>query len=360
MSTKPDFTYIAVILDRSGSMSSLKESVISGFNELVVSQKNLPGQCQMSFYQFDDKYETSFEGLDLKDVPPLTNESFVPRGWTAMLDAMGRTINSLGAKFAAMKEEDRPSKIIVATITDGHENASKEFTYAKVHEMVTHQTEKYNWQFLYLGANQDAILTAKRLGVSPQSAMTFNANAAATVNSFTSTSNSIGAYRKGSTLNSAYTDTDRRKALVTSDKKDFIGGIVTIPSPTTTNLNKSTDLDSSDSSNTPKTQTMATKSEKRTAALKRLKAASNITKDTSVPLFAKMPSERHSAGRNLALSAQAMAHAINMLDDASMRLGSAPAGKEIYNLMNECSDLIFAATKLCQKLANLRDKADGY
>lgn len=156
--------YIGFILDRSGSMGSVKQDIIGGFNRLLVEQKAVPGTCAMTLVQFDNEYEIVCDGKDIREAKPLTDETYVPRGTTALLDAMGRTINNIGRDLAAMPEHDRPGRVVVVVVTDGHENASREFSRRQVFEMVTHQTEKYGWQFVFLGCNQDAIAEGASLG----------------------------------------------------------------------------------------------------------------------------------------------------------------------------------------------------
>jgi hypothetical protein len=133
-------------------------------------QRKLPGECSVTLAQFDDRYELVYEGRPLAEVPPL---ELVPRGMTALHDAVGKTVISVGERLAAMSEDARPSKVIVLVISDGGENASKEFGQLQVKSMVTHQREAYGWDFVYLGANQDAQAVAKGIGVSPAASVTY-------------------------------------------------------------------------------------------------------------------------------------------------------------------------------------------
>ena len=135
---KANYTRIAVILDRSGSMQSVCEATVAGFNEFVRTQQSLPGEVKLKLVQFDDRYEVVFDE-PLHQVPELTQQTFVPRGMTALLDAQGRTIVELGAELAEQPEEERPSKVIVLTLTDGLENASKSFTRDRVAELIVHE-----------------------------------------------------------------------------------------------------------------------------------------------------------------------------------------------------------------------------
>lgn len=156
-------TEIICLLDRSGSMSSIKDDMEGGFNEFIRKQrKETVDDCVVSLYQFDDDYDVVYEGKALGYVPNLRLE---PRNCTALLDAIGKTINNAGHRFNVMREDNRPGKIIFVVITDGLENASKEFTRAKIMDMIKHQRENYNWQFVFIGANQDSIQTGNAYGM---------------------------------------------------------------------------------------------------------------------------------------------------------------------------------------------------
>lgn len=170
---KQNYCDISIVLDRSGSMESIREDVIGGFNTFLDSQQKVSGDCTISLYQFDDVYETVYEGKDIKNASELTKETYVPRNMTALLDAIGKTINKTGNRLSELKEENRPSKVIFVIQTDGLENASKEFTKDKIFEMIKHQRENYNWEFVFLGANQDAIATATSYGINRNASYTY-------------------------------------------------------------------------------------------------------------------------------------------------------------------------------------------
>lgn len=146
-----NLTEIVAIIDRSGSMHSLQSDTIGGFNNFVQEQKKAEGKALLTLVQFDDQYQIDYEGKNINDVADLNEETYVPRGNTALLDAVGRTVNTVGARLAALHEDKRPGQIIFLIITDGQENCSKEFAAAKVKEMVKHQTDVYNWSFVFLG-----------------------------------------------------------------------------------------------------------------------------------------------------------------------------------------------------------------
>ena len=132
--TNPDLTHIEFVLDRSGSMHSIKADIEGGFDAFIADQRTHPGQCTVSLTQFDNEYEPVFTAIDVRDVRPLNLQ---PRGATAMLDAIGRSILALGERLAAQPEAERPGTVIVAVMTDGMENASREFTYVAIKELVT-------------------------------------------------------------------------------------------------------------------------------------------------------------------------------------------------------------------------------
>ncbi len=166
-------TEIAFVLDRSGSMSSMIEPAIAGFNRLLREQQQEPGSARFTLVLFDDHYEVPCHSVPIAEVVELDTTTYVPRGSTALLDAIGRTIDELGAKLAAMPGTDRPGQVIVAILTDGEENASRRFTWQEIARRIRHQTEKYEWKFLFLGANQDAIATAAKMNIHAADASNF-------------------------------------------------------------------------------------------------------------------------------------------------------------------------------------------
>jgi Mg-chelatase subunit ChlD len=142
--TKENLTQITIVLDRSGSMASVREATISGFNEFVDGQKAVPGEARLTLILFDTKnaYEVVFDRA-LRDVPKLTAETYNPRGGTPLHDALGRAISEVGAKLSKMPEQERPGKVVVVTMTDGLENASQTYTAAQIAGMIKHQREAY-------------------------------------------------------------------------------------------------------------------------------------------------------------------------------------------------------------------------
>jgi len=166
---KENTVEIVAILDRSGSMSVGVEDVIGGFNIFVAEQKKVPGEAFMTLVQFDNEYKEDYIHLPLEQVPDLDSTTYVPRGSTALLDAIGRTFNAVGARLARLPEEERPEKVIVLIFTDGGENASREFRRHKVVEMIDLQRKKYSWEILFFGAGPEAFAEGNSLGLDSSS-----------------------------------------------------------------------------------------------------------------------------------------------------------------------------------------------
>jgi hypothetical protein len=206
---KKGLTDITLILDRSGSMNSVRDDTIGGVNEFLKEQKKAPGDAVISLMQFDDVYEIVYAGAALKGAPKLTRDTFVPRGWTALLDAIGNTINAIGARLSGLPEESRPEKVIVAIITDGGENASKTFTNPQIREMIKHQQDNYSWEFVFIGANQDAIATGSAMGIGASNSMTYAANSVGTQSAFASLSVNTVSFRAGNKAGMSFEDSDR-------------------------------------------------------------------------------------------------------------------------------------------------------
>lgn len=205
--TDSNYTALLVIVDRSGSMSSIKSDAEGGLNTLIASQAEVEGHCTVKLVQFDDVYDVVWPSTDVRDQPRYT---LVPRGSTALLDAMGRAITDFGKELAGMPESRRPGKVLVVVVTDGFENASREWSWTTVNKLVTEQKEKYAWEFTFIGANQDAVLTGHRLGIERDKSITFTASAAGTSNVYSSLANNVSMYRSAGSF--AYDDSDRLAA----------------------------------------------------------------------------------------------------------------------------------------------------
>lgn len=171
--TNPNLTLIAALLDRSGSMEDCRRPTETGFDEMINKQRSEPGEAIVTLSQFDDVYENVYANVPIADVGALT---LVPRNMTAMLDAIGRFITEIGEHLAGLKEADRPGTVICLIMTDGYENASKEWSWEAVKALITQQREQYNWQFMFLGANIDAVEVGGRIGVPQAMSMTYDAD----------------------------------------------------------------------------------------------------------------------------------------------------------------------------------------
>lgn len=203
--TKKNFTSISVVLDRSASMSSCIEATIKGFNEFVAVQndKNIEGECVVSLHQFDDRYQTDYLCVPVEDCPELNTNNYIPRGSTALRDAIGKTINELGQKLSDMPEDERPDTVIVAILTDGEENCSREFNMNQINDMISRQTTEYKWEFVFLAANQDAIATASSYGIGAGNSMSYASTNHGTKMAFASAAQ--GMLRKRACKATAYT-----------------------------------------------------------------------------------------------------------------------------------------------------------
>jgi uncharacterized protein YegL len=200
--TKENFTSINVIVDASGSMAGLTTDTIGNFNTFLKEQKEYPGEAVFTLCTFNTDYRLPHDFVKIASVPNLSNKTYNPQGGTALLDAMGTTIESVGRKLAAMPEDERPSKVIFLIITDGHENSSKRFTAEQIKSMVEHQKDVYSWEFVFMGANIDAIGTGTSLGISAMNSLNYSADSVGTHQLYKSISENMSTYR-GSTSSRA-------------------------------------------------------------------------------------------------------------------------------------------------------------
>ena len=166
-------TEVVFILDRSGSMSGLEADTIGGFNSMIAKQKKEEGEAYISTVLFDDTCEVLYDRVPVNKVEPMNDNQYYVRGCTALLDAIGGAIHHIGNVHKYAREEDRPEKTLFIITTDGMENASRQYSYEKVKEMVERQKEKYGWEFLFLGANIDAIDVAGKFGIDSNRALNY-------------------------------------------------------------------------------------------------------------------------------------------------------------------------------------------
>lgn len=191
-----DYTHIAFVLDRSYSMNATVKDTISGFNDYLIDQKTVPGKATVTLAQFDHEYDLLNDFDPIGEVQLLTDSTYVPRGGTALLDAVGVTINVVSEKISFLDEKDRPDKVIICILTDGEENRSNEFKPNELKSLISDK-EDMGWEFVFIGANQDAMLAAEAYGVKRSSAMTYAQNSVGTQSAFSSLSKNTRSYRTG-------------------------------------------------------------------------------------------------------------------------------------------------------------------
>jgi len=218
-------TQIICILDRSGSMSSIMSDSIGGFNTFLKQQKELKDEATLTVALFDDKYELLYDDVNIKKVEELTNKIWYPRGTTALYDAIGKTINAVKATHARLGDE-APAKVLVCIVTDGLENASKEYKLDDIKKLIK-QCENDDWNFMYLAANQDAFAIGTSFGVSAGNTYSYTASAAGVSYMSTTLNNATVNYRSMCTLDGDFKT--KSKSLIDDDKdKPKDSGDVTI------------------------------------------------------------------------------------------------------------------------------------
>ena len=195
-----NLTELVYILDMSGSMGPLAADTIGGYNSLLNEQKRLEQEnpalrANVTTVLFDDRYILLHDRADIKTVSDITDKEYVPRGMTAMLDAIGRTLVRVGQNLAAMPEDERPGLVSVTIITDGYENASEEYRWDTIQKMIKEQREKYSWVFSFIGANIDFEKTSVDLGIARKMSKKFTASKAGTASVFAAITRGTSAMR---------------------------------------------------------------------------------------------------------------------------------------------------------------------
>ncbi len=194
---KNSITELVFILDRSGSMGGLESDTIGGFNSMIERQKKIDGQCYVTTVLFDTRIDRIHDRVNLKDIRLMTEKDYMPGGCTALLDAMGNTIDHIIHIHKYARPEDVPEHTTFVIMTDGMENASHYYSSDEVKKKVEHEKEKYGWEFLFLAANIDAVETADRIGIRPDRAVDYMADSKGTELAFRSLSDTVFAQRKG-------------------------------------------------------------------------------------------------------------------------------------------------------------------
>ena len=205
---RSDLTDITLVVDRSGSMEQVREDAEGGVNSFIGQQVKEPGEALLTLVQFDTEYEFLHSGVPIQDVPKY---ELVPRGMTALLDAVGRAINETGDRLAKMEEPDRPGLVIFVVMTDGQENSSQEFTKPQIKKMIERQQNDYDWHFTFLGANQDAFAEAGGMGFDAAGVADYAANKVAAA--YMATGGKVARMRAqrsaGETVSNKFTDEER-------------------------------------------------------------------------------------------------------------------------------------------------------
>jgi uncharacterized protein YegL len=210
---KANITELIFILDKSGSMSGLESDTIGGYNAMLKKQQKEPGEAIVTTVLFDDNYELLHDRINIKGIHPITEKEYFVGGCTALLDAMGKTIYKIVNVQKHTSEDQRPDKVMFIITTDGMENASREYTYEKIKKMVEYQKEKYEWEFIFLGANIDAISTAARFGIGADRSANYHADSEGTRLNYEAVSHVVSELRANKSIDDSW------KAEIDADYK---------------------------------------------------------------------------------------------------------------------------------------------
>ena len=218
---KKNLTELVFILDRSGSMAGLENDTIGGFNSMIEKQKQESGEAFVSTILFDHHRDVIHDRVDIQEVKPMTRDDYYVRGSTALLDAVGKAIHHIGNVHKYAREEDRPEKTLFVITTDGMENSSKEYSYQRLKSKIERQKEKYGWEFIFLGANIDAVSVANKFGVDRSRAVTYECDSAGTALNYKMMSKMVSCARacKSSAEMGAAFDSEEMLADIRDDYK---------------------------------------------------------------------------------------------------------------------------------------------
>ena len=211
---KKDYSHIHVVLDRSGSMESIRDDVVGGFNTYVEQQKQGPGTVTLSLIQFDgqDPYEVVHDFKSLAEVPQLTAQTYIPRADTPLLDALGRGIADLEGRLGKLPDDERPEHLFFVIITDGMENASREYKRAQIEKMIREKTEKEGWDFIYLSADFSAVQEARDMGIAQDKSLFFDKSGTGVRDAMSSASDRMMEKRRRQKAGFGFVKEDRKKS----------------------------------------------------------------------------------------------------------------------------------------------------
>lgn len=197
---KKDLTELVFILDKSGSMGGLETDTIGGYNAMLTKQQAVVGECRITTVLFDNNFVLLHDRIDIKAVSPITEKEYQVGGSTALLDAIGQTIHKIGNAQKHTAEDYRAEKVMVVIITDGEENSSREYSAERIKQMIEHQKTRYGWEFIFLGANIDAVETAGRFGISADRAQNYHADSEGVEVNFRVMSEAVATFRESSAM----------------------------------------------------------------------------------------------------------------------------------------------------------------
>lgn len=209
---KTQRTELVFILDRSGSMTGLEADTIGGYNAMLEKQRDIPGDCVITTVLFDNRYELLHDRIDIRAVRPITEKEYFVGGCTALLDAIGKTIHKIAAAQKNTAEDYRAEKVMFVIITDGAENSSREYSSDRVKAMIEKEKTRYGWEFVFLGANIDAVETAGRFGIEADRAVDYVPDSEGTQLNFQAMSNAVASFRQCGAVPAACLDEIREDA----------------------------------------------------------------------------------------------------------------------------------------------------
>lgn len=207
---KKNLTELVFILDKSGSMSGLEKDTIGGFNSMLEQQRKVDGECVITTVLFDNRYELLHDRIDIRAVKPITGKEYFVGGSTALLDAIGKTIQKIGTVQKNTTEDYRVEKVMFVIITDGEENASRCYSSMQIRQMIQRQKERYGWEFIFLGANIDAVETAGRFGIDADRAVDYVPDGEGTELNFRMMSQTVATFRECGAVPTACLDEIRK------------------------------------------------------------------------------------------------------------------------------------------------------